>query len=408
MKTRWIAFAGLMLAGVPASAQITSLPSPNAIRPDGRLGSFEASLAGDGDRLVVFYCEEEFFPLDATVTVVKEWNGNQWIDRGCDLSVYHNECRHPDVAVSGDLFSTAWQNDGGNVSWASNYENASVCTGSGYPGSYNEYDVAAAVAFGRPYLGYRTDESPPRVYVEFYEGPGPAPAHVKSCSSALGYAGDLHLRGAPDAWYLAYQCRTLSTCIQVVRGYYASPGQPATQELGPCFLGDTRTFAIGDVEVLGSRPVVVWRAEGASVVSETMAVAARYEPALSPVPWEQIGDWVPRAGHAFAASALSVSGSKLHMLLDERQIASPNTHRLLLYTWNGASWSGPRTVASGTDLRTSDIANFQGIPHVSYVDGNDGSVQVAAVPEPAAGAGGTAALLALMGLRICRVRRAQP
>jgi hypothetical protein len=402
---------GLGISAAGAQATVTPLPSPNPGPPEGRLAAGGARLAGDGDDLLVAYCEGQFWPTEGDITVVKRWSGTGWVDQGCDVySTYGSECHVVDVDVAGGLYSVVWTNDGGGLSWASNYDG--TCSGSGYMATpwQRQHSVDAAVALGRPYRGYAEYTSASTyAVVDFFAAPGPAPAYYSDCPGN-DPASDPELDGTSDAWYLAYRCAAFDNCLFTARGFYASPGQPADEPLGPCFLGDTETVSISDLVVFGGRPVVLWTAKGPSVAAETVVYAARYEPALSPIPWDLIGVWLPQSGSEFVLAQGAVAGSRLHVALNERRI-STGSSRILLDAWNGTSWTGPALVASGADLRGVDVAGFHGVPIVSWADPSApaaGTIRVAAVeiPEPGAVASDAAALLGMAVSR--RLRRVRP
>lgn len=313
----------------------------------------QASIAGDGPVLVIFYRKPRP-SLNTDEGIVEKWTGWSW----SNVAHVTNECHYPDVDVKGPVVVTTWNDDGYDYGYGTNVNGNWVSmTGTLL---YSQWFPRAAMAMGLPYMSFTCK----------YSDGMPFTYDMLHIRSLVGVGDRIELKGGwtvtytsvgtktditgdDNAWYTVFSQQGY---LYVMKGSIIE-GVKQYTDLGEGFRM-YNPVARPEITLFQGRPHVAWMENG-----NTELYIAEWDGGQ----WMVIGSAALSSG-TFEVVRMTSSGSQLYVVTSTVDSGS----EISVNSYDGDQWYGLPDVQNymGSSIGTVDIAMHNGSPVVAFTENN--------------------------------------
>ena len=313
----------------------------------------EASIAGDGPVLVIFYHKPRP-TLNTDEGIVEKWTGTSW----SNVAQATNQCHYPDIDVSGSVVVTTWNDDGNDYGYGTNINGNWVSlTGTLL---YKQWYPRATMAMGFPYMSFtcKYSDGMPSTYDML---------HIKS---PVGVGDKIELNGGWSVTYTSVGSKTDITgdenawyCVFSQQQFlYVKKGsvQDGTREYAELGEGFRmyNPVARPEIALFQGRPIVAWMEN-----ENTELYVAEWDGSQ----WWVIGS-AALDYDAFNSIRMASSPSELFLITTSTESGS----EISVNSYDGDQWYSLPDVQNvpGASIGTADIAVHNNDPVIAYTEDN--------------------------------------
>jgi len=330
-----------------ADFQWQPFPSPT---PD---GVPQASIAGDGSELVIYYRKPRP-SLNIDEGTVEKWTGSDWAVQA-NLS---NECHEPDVDIDGTMVVATWYDDGYDYGYGTNVNGNWVSM----TGTYlvKQWFPRAAMAMGLPYMSFASKYSDgmatsyDMLHIKSIVGVGEQielNGGWRVTYTSVGLRTDI--TGDDDAWYCAFSQQQF---LYVDKGAIVDK-QKEYSELGDGFRM-SNPVSNPEIVLYKGNPVVGWLENS----SQELYIAE----------WDGSEWWIIGAGSVTTGNfySLRMAASSTNLFVTYATTESDTAISVNLY--DGENWyeMPPAQNYLNSNIGTVDIAVHEEEPVVAFTENN--------------------------------------
>ena len=313
----------------------------------------EASIAGDGPVLVVFYRKPRP-DLNIDEGIVEKWIGSQW----ANVAQATNQCHYPDIDVRGSVVVTTWYDDGYDYGYGTNVnDNWVSMTGTLL---YSQWYPRATMAMGLPYMSFtcKYSDGMPFTYDMLHirslvgvgdriELNGGWTVTYTSVGSKTDITGD------DDAWYTVFSQQEY---LYVMKGSLPD-GTKKYEDLGTGFRM-YNPVSSPEIVLFQGRPVVAWFENG-----NTELYVAEWNGSQ----WMILGS-ATLDSEMYYSVRMATSATELFVV----STSSETDYGLSVNSFDGDQWYTLPNVQNyqGSNIGTADIAVHNEAPVVAFTENN--------------------------------------
>lgn len=313
----------------------------------------EASIAGDGPVLVVFYRKPRP-ELNIDEGIVEKWTGSQW----ANVAHATNECHYPDIDVKGSVVVTTWNDDGYDYGYGTNVNGNWVSmTGSLL---YKQWYPRATMAMGLPYMSFTCKYSDGMPYsydmlhIRSLVGIGDRIELNGGWSVTYTSVGSkTDITGDDDAWYTVFSQQQY---VYVKKGSIVNDIKQY-EELGAGFRM-YNPVSNPEIVLFQGIPIVAWLENGNTEL---------YVAGWNGAEWMVLGS-ASLASDMFYSVRMAASSTELFVVTT----SSDADYGLSVNSFDGDQWYTLPVVQNyqGSNIGTADIAVHNEIPVVAFTENN--------------------------------------
>ena len=316
-------------------------------------GVTQASIAGDGSELVVYYRKPRP-SLNLDEGTVEKWTGSDWAIQA-SLS---NECHEPDIDIDGSVAVATWYDDGYDYGYGTNVNGPWVSM----TGTYlvKQWFPRAAMAMGLPYMSFASKYSDgmatsyDMLHIKSIVGVGEEielNGGWRVTYTSVGLRTDI--TGDDDAWYCAFSQQQF---LYVDKGAIVD-GNKEYSELGDGFRMNN-PVSNPEIVLYKGNPVVGWFENA----SKELYIAE----------WDGSEWWVIGAGTVTTGNfySLRMAASASNLFVTYATTESDTAISVNLY--DGETWyeMPPAQNYLNSNIGTVDIAVHNEEPVVAFTENN--------------------------------------
>ena len=313
----------------------------------------EASIAGDGSVLVVFYRKPRP-DLNIDEGIVEKWTGSQW----SNVAHATNQCHYPDIDVRGSVVVATWNDDSYDYGYGTNVNGNWVSmTGTLL---YNQWFPRATMAMGLPYMSFSCK----------YSDGMPSTYDMLHIRSLVGVGDRIELNGGwtvtytsvgsktditgdDDAWYTVFSQQQY---LYVMKGSIPN-GTKKYEDLGTGFRM-YNPVSRPEIVLFQGTPIVAWLENG-----NTELYVAEWNGSQ----WMILGS-ASLVSETFGSVRMASSATELYVVITSSDPDNP----LSVNSFDGENWYSLPDVHNyaGSSIGTADIAVQNEVPVVAFTENN--------------------------------------